>query len=230
MASCAYNPVSPSTNKSKALNFTFFDRILFFLSVIFPFFYFVFEPQVLESAPQTLFAALHVQKELIPEMITKIVTKMPHVSTINVSEMALQFGVCHGPLDPARIAWHGQGGQQGHTGARAHKAQQGGGAQDHQGRLLHQRVQRWDLQPRAQAIGDEGLGRDVLPLQGAHTPRQGVLAGADQHKGVLQNRHGAHALAGLADGGHADIDQAGAHCLDHRSTLRQGPVAPRLAR
>lgn len=57
-----------------------------------PFFYFVFEPQVLESAPQTLFAALHVQKELIPEMITKIVTKMPHVSTVNVSEMALQFG------------------------------------------------------------------------------------------------------------------------------------------
>jgi putative ABC transport system permease protein len=57
-----------------------------------PFFYFVFEPQVLESAPQTLFAALHVQKELIPEMITTIVTKMPHVSTINVSELALQFG------------------------------------------------------------------------------------------------------------------------------------------
>lgn len=61
-------------------------------SKVSPFFYFVFEPQVLESAPQTLFAALHVQKELIPELITRIVTKMPHVSTINVSEMALQFG------------------------------------------------------------------------------------------------------------------------------------------
>ncbi len=57
-----------------------------------PFFYFVFEPQVLESAPQTLFAALHLQKELIPEMITKIVTEMPHVSTINVSEIAVQLG------------------------------------------------------------------------------------------------------------------------------------------
>jgi len=90
-------------------NFSINDRLLFNIqgvqidaqvvsirtrtqSKLSPFFYFVFEPQVLESAPQTLFAALHVQKELIPEMITTIVTKMPHVSTINVSEMALQFG------------------------------------------------------------------------------------------------------------------------------------------
>ena len=57
-----------------------------------PFFYFVFQPQVLEAAPQTLFAALHVQKEQIPQMITKIATAMPHVSTINVSEVAMQFG------------------------------------------------------------------------------------------------------------------------------------------
>lgn len=57
-----------------------------------PFFYFVFEPEVLESAPQTLFAALHVPKALIAEMITTIVVEMPHVSTVNVSEITLQFG------------------------------------------------------------------------------------------------------------------------------------------
>ena len=61
-------------------------------SKVSPFFYFVFEPQVLDTAPQTFFAALHVQKELIPQMITKIAAAMPHVSTINVSEIALQFG------------------------------------------------------------------------------------------------------------------------------------------
>ena len=61
-------------------------------SKVSPFFYFVFQPQVLEAAPQTLFAALHVQKELIPQMITKIAKAMPQVSTINVSEVALQFG------------------------------------------------------------------------------------------------------------------------------------------
>ncbi|MEE4164740.1 MAG: FtsX-like permease family protein, partial [Desulfocapsaceae bacterium] len=67
-------------------------------SKVSPFFYFVFEPQVLEAAPQTFFAALHVQKELIPGMITRIATAMPHVSSINVSEMALQFGALLGRL------------------------------------------------------------------------------------------------------------------------------------
>jgi len=57
-----------------------------------PFFYFVFKPEVLQSAPQTLFAALNLDKDKIPEMITKIVTEMPQVSTINVADVAVKFG------------------------------------------------------------------------------------------------------------------------------------------
>lgn len=61
-------------------------------SKLYPFFYFVFSPEVLDDAPQTLFAALHVDKEKIPGLISRIVTAMPHVSTINVAETAVQFG------------------------------------------------------------------------------------------------------------------------------------------
>ena len=61
-------------------------------SKLYPFFYFVFSSDVLEDAPQTLFAALHIDKEKIPGLISRIVTAMPHVSTINVAETAVQFG------------------------------------------------------------------------------------------------------------------------------------------
>jgi len=61
-------------------------------SKLYPFFYFVFSTDVLEDAPQTLFAALHLDKEKIPGMISRIVTAMPHVSTINVAETAVRFG------------------------------------------------------------------------------------------------------------------------------------------
>ena len=57
-----------------------------------PFFYFVFQPDVLKAAPQTLFAALHLEQDQIPAMITRIVSEMPHVSAINVSEITKQLG------------------------------------------------------------------------------------------------------------------------------------------
>ena len=61
-------------------------------SRLYPFFYFVFESATLETAPQTFFAALHLPKELIPDMITAIVAQLPNVSTINVADMAERFG------------------------------------------------------------------------------------------------------------------------------------------
>lgn len=61
-------------------------------SRLYPFFYFVFEPTTLEQAPQTFFAALHLRRDLIPDMMTAIVSKLPNVSTVNVAQMADKFG------------------------------------------------------------------------------------------------------------------------------------------
>lgn len=61
-------------------------------SRLYPFFYFVFEPHILEDAPQTFFAAIHLPRDLISDMITAIVAKLPNVSTINVADMADRFG------------------------------------------------------------------------------------------------------------------------------------------
>jgi putative ABC transport system permease protein len=61
-------------------------------SKLYPFFYFVFTEEVLGDAPQTLFAALHLEKEKIPEMINKIVAALPNVSTINAAETAEKIG------------------------------------------------------------------------------------------------------------------------------------------
>lgn len=61
-------------------------------SRLYPFFYFVFEPPILEDAPQTFFAALHLPKDEIPRMISAITAEMPNVSTINVADMAERFG------------------------------------------------------------------------------------------------------------------------------------------
>jgi len=61
-------------------------------SRLYPFFYFVFEPEPLEQAPQTFFAALHLPRDEIPAMMTAIVSELPNVSTINVAQMAEKFG------------------------------------------------------------------------------------------------------------------------------------------
>jgi putative ABC transport system permease protein len=61
-------------------------------SRLYPFFYFVFEPDTLEAAPQTFFSAIHLPRELIPDMITAIVAQLPNVSTINVADVADRFG------------------------------------------------------------------------------------------------------------------------------------------
>ena len=61
-------------------------------SRLYPFFYFVFDSGTLEAAPQTFFAAMHLPKSLIPDMITAITAQLPNVSTINVADMADRFG------------------------------------------------------------------------------------------------------------------------------------------
>ena len=61
-------------------------------SRLYPFFYFVFDSSTLEAAPQTFFAAMHLSKDLIPDMITAITAQLPNVSTINVADMAERFG------------------------------------------------------------------------------------------------------------------------------------------
>ncbi len=61
-------------------------------SRLYPFFYFVFPTRTLEDAPQTFFSAIHLEKELIPDMITAIVATMPNISTINVADIADRFG------------------------------------------------------------------------------------------------------------------------------------------
>ena len=67
-------------------------------SKLYPFFYFVFTSDVLQTAPQTLFAALHLEKEVLPVTIKRIVTALPNVSTINVAETALRLGELIGRL------------------------------------------------------------------------------------------------------------------------------------
>ncbi len=61
-------------------------------SMLYPFFYFVFREKDLQAAPQTFFAALRVQKEIIPEVENAIVNHFSNISTINVSETAAELG------------------------------------------------------------------------------------------------------------------------------------------
>jgi len=67
-------------------------------SKLYPFFYFVFTRDVLQAAPQTFFAALHLEKEVIPETIKRIGLALPNVSTINVAATALRLGELIGRL------------------------------------------------------------------------------------------------------------------------------------
>jgi putative ABC transport system permease protein len=51
-----------------------------------PFFYFVFPPSVLETAPQTLFAALRVAPGRMGPLQNKIVSRFPNISVIDLSQ------------------------------------------------------------------------------------------------------------------------------------------------
>lgn len=60
-------------------------------SMLYPFFYFVFPEKNLQAAPQTFFGALKVEKEKISQMENSIVNRFPNISTINVSETAVEL-------------------------------------------------------------------------------------------------------------------------------------------
>jgi len=50
-----------------------------------PYFYFVFPEKTLQDAPQTIFAAIRVEKNRIPALQTKIVKKFPNINVIDVT-------------------------------------------------------------------------------------------------------------------------------------------------
>lgn len=56
-----------------------------------PFFYFLFEPSVLSSAPQIQFATAHVPAESIPDLQGKLVRQFPAVTTIDGTAIAEQI-------------------------------------------------------------------------------------------------------------------------------------------
>ncbi len=61
-------------------------------SRLYPFFYFVFPEEFLHDAPQTFFAAQHVNKDAIAGLENRIVTSFPNISFINMAETAAQLG------------------------------------------------------------------------------------------------------------------------------------------
>lgn len=61
-------------------------------SMLYPFFYFVFQTADLQAAPQTFFGALKVRSEELSELENKIVNTFGNISTINVSETAAELG------------------------------------------------------------------------------------------------------------------------------------------
>jgi putative ABC transport system permease protein len=67
-------------------------------SRLYPFFYFVFPSEYLNKAPQTLFAAIHVEKTAIPALEKKVVAAYPNISVINMAETAVQLGTMMGKL------------------------------------------------------------------------------------------------------------------------------------
>ncbi len=56
-----------------------------------PYFYFVFPEQVLKDAPQTLFAAVRIDKQQIAPLQNRIVARFPNVTFINLAETAVLF-------------------------------------------------------------------------------------------------------------------------------------------
>ncbi len=61
-------------------------------SMLYPFFYFIFPEKYLREAPQTYFAALHVESENISLLQNRITRNFPNISTINVGETAKEMG------------------------------------------------------------------------------------------------------------------------------------------
>ena len=57
-----------------------------------PFFYFVFPPRYLDSAPQTFFAAVRINESKMNETVRLVSEKYPNISTINVTETANSVG------------------------------------------------------------------------------------------------------------------------------------------
>lgn len=57
-----------------------------------PFFYYVFPPEVLKTAPQTFFAAVRVEKKEIGALQSTMVAKFPNVSVVDMSETTAVFG------------------------------------------------------------------------------------------------------------------------------------------
>jgi putative ABC transport system permease protein len=62
-------------------------------SKLYPFFYFVFPTEYLAKAPQTLFAAIHVEQAKIAELENRVVADYPNISTINLAETAAELGL-----------------------------------------------------------------------------------------------------------------------------------------
>lgn len=63
-----------------------------------PYFYFVFPDSVLKDAPQTLFAAVRVEKDRIAALQNRIVALFPNVSVINLTETVAVFARIMGKL------------------------------------------------------------------------------------------------------------------------------------
>jgi putative ABC transport system permease protein len=63
-----------------------------------PYFYFVFPDEVLKNAPQSLFAAVRVDKERIAPLQNRIVEKFPNITVINLTETATVFAGIMGKL------------------------------------------------------------------------------------------------------------------------------------
>jgi putative ABC transport system permease protein len=61
-------------------------------SMLYPFFYFVFPEEYLRKAPQTLFAAIHLEKDKIAGLEKDIVTAYPNISVINMAQTATELG------------------------------------------------------------------------------------------------------------------------------------------
>ncbi len=63
-----------------------------------PFFYFVFPDEVLKDAPQSLFAAVRVDKEQIAAIQNRIVAEFPNITVINLTETVTVFAGIMGKL------------------------------------------------------------------------------------------------------------------------------------
>jgi putative ABC transport system permease protein len=57
-----------------------------------PFFYFVFRPQTLQDAPQTLFTAVNVARDRVGPLQARIAARFPNISAIDLSETLRVFG------------------------------------------------------------------------------------------------------------------------------------------